>query len=130
MAWRAPLLRVEELEGERWALALELLSDGQQVIVADVVLTLGRPGLLTATARTGGQRPGEITAAAALADLARAESVLSEVRRSSPEFRELVLGREVELDVVVDLNTTTILVARSRHGHAAWADGSPLSIES
>jgi hypothetical protein len=43
-------LRVEDLAGERWALALERLRDGETVVVFDVAVSLGRPGAVTATA--------------------------------------------------------------------------------
>jgi hypothetical protein len=116
------------MAGKRWDLALELLRDGKPVVVADVVLRLSRPRLVTATARSAWSDPDRIDAADALEDLRRAESVLSEVRRVSPSFRELIAGRDIELEVVVDYSTGSLLVARSRDGgDAFWADASPLS---
>jgi hypothetical protein len=52
--------------------------------------------------------------------------VLSDLSDSSHELAELLAGRDIEIDVVVDYETGSILVATSRHGEAAWADGKPL----
>lgn len=125
MAWRGAF-RVDELAGERWVLALDLLRDGEQIVVADVVVSLGVPGVVAATARSAWSDVRLITKEAAAGDLRRAGSVLWQIARSSSEFCELVAGREAELEVVVDYSTGSILVASSRQGHAFWTDGTVL----
>lgn len=129
MAWRGSF-QTEDLTGERGALALDLLRDGQPVVVADVVLSLAAPGLVTATARSAWSSASRITSASALNDLARAGSVLAAANQASAPFRQLTNARETELAVVVDYSTGSTLVARSRNGSATWADGRPLSAES
>jgi hypothetical protein len=119
------VFRVDEPVGQRWELALDRLRTGERIVIADVALNLSPAGV-TVTAVSAWTDPQRITSEAALADIRRAELVLSDLSDSSHELAELFAGRDIEIDVVVDYETGSILVATSRHGETAWADGRPL----
>lgn len=117
--------RVDAVDDERWRLAVDVLGDGELVVLADIGLRV-TPGRVTATAVSAWSDPERISALDAHQDLSRAARTLHAAIESSPEFGALVADRDERLEVVVDYESGQALVASSEAGQEAWADGAPL----
>jgi hypothetical protein len=110
-------LRVDELEGQRWELALERLTQGETVIFRGVSLTL-LPGALRALAQiTWKTRP---TAALVREDIARAEEIVRDALDGSPDLKALVGNRSVEYHAIDDYGMGAVWLADLVDGKFTW----------
>jgi hypothetical protein len=112
-------LKVEESSGQRWNLALQLLADGETVILRGVSLTL-RPQVLEALVQSTWDLE-HATAETARADIARGERVVGALLESSEEFAKLVGDRTVEYRAIDDYGMGAIWFAELRDGRFQWA---------
>lgn len=93
----------DQLIGDRFDLAMELLAQGEFVIYRDVRLHIGRDGSLEC-AKPSSWQPENMTEERALEDLATVESVLGELKTSA-KFSQVISGRAVRLQLTDDYNT-------------------------
>ena len=117
--------RVDELTVDRRALAIERLRAGDRVVVRNAAICAARQGGLTATVASRSSDVSRVSADSAIGDLGRAV-VVDAMTDASAEFAADARGRTIELEVVVDYDTGSVLIARSTTGAATWADGRPL----
>lgn len=115
---RRGALWVDEPEGPRWELGLELLADGENVVCMGLGLTLASeslPGprqtepLLTVRVQTN--RADSLTAEHALAELENAEAGLNEIRRRSAAFSALVANRQTLFELIDDYGMGAVRLA-------------------
>lgn len=111
-------LKLDEMTGPRWSLALELLTQGETVIFDGVSLTL-IPGTLQVLVQTTWEL-SRVTPENARVDIARGERVVSTLLRSSREFSELVGARTIEYHAIDAYGMGAIWLAELRDGEFRW----------
>src|SRR2546430_15856638 len=91
VSMRKDVLRVDDPDGPRWALAMELLARGEFVVCMGLGVTLATEAhphprqlgtLLKVRVQT--RRPDSLTAEYAVAEIENAETGLDEIRQRSP----------------------------------------------
>jgi hypothetical protein len=110
-------LHVDEAEGSRWNLALELLGSGETIIFREVSLTK-MPECLRILVDTAWKT--EQTPARAREDIARAERVVQELLASNEDFVEAVGGRPIEYHAIDDYGMGAIWLAELRDDEFTW----------
>jgi hypothetical protein len=100
-------LWVDEPDGPRWALGLELLASGEDVVCMGLGLTLATETpshprqigpLLKVRVQT--RHPDSLTTEHARAEIENAEAGLDEIRQRSPAFAALVADREKLFELI------------------------------
>jgi hypothetical protein len=106
---RKNALWVDEPDGPRWALALELLASGEDVVCMGLGLTLATESpshprqvgpLLKVRVQT--RHADSMTAERARAEIENAEAGLDELRQRSPALAALVADRETLFELIDD----------------------------
>ena len=110
---------VDEPEGPRWNIALELLADGRPVRCMGLGLTLARgilghpvlPGSALTCALQTRHNSSSLTAEKAEAEIDNAEAGVTEIRERSPEFARLVSGRPIVYELLDDYGMGAVRLA-------------------
>jgi hypothetical protein len=115
---RKDALWVDEPDGPRWALALELLGGGEYVVCMGLGLTLAsetspEPRRLgrTLKVRVQTRRPDSMSADHARTEIQNAEAGLDEIRQRSPAFAALVGDREPLFELIDDYGMGAVRLA-------------------
>lgn len=111
---------VDEPSGERWALALERLKNGETVSVADVGLRLEESGDLTVMAISAWAEPSNVPTESARSDLGRAKRALDALIDADPTIRSLAKGRPPRLELIADYEIGSELIASMDGDELAW----------
>jgi hypothetical protein len=98
---------VEEPEGPRWKVALELLAEGKYISCMGLIFTFaketpresGEPGSTLKVRFETGHEWTTMTAEQAAADIENAEAGVSEICERSPEFARLIAGRPIRYEL-------------------------------
>ena len=115
---RKSALWVDEPEGPRWALAIELLAEGEDVVCMGLGLTLASEShpyprqlgsLLKVRVQTN--RRDSLTAEHARAELENAEAGLNEIRNRSAAFSALVGDRPTLFELIDDYGMGSVRLA-------------------
>src|SRR5690348_12481342 len=115
---RKDALWVDEPDGPRWALALELLASGDYVVCMGLGLTLAtetraEPRQLgrILKVRVQTRRPDSLTAEHARTEIENAEAGLDEIRQRSPAFAALVADRVPLFELIDDYGMGAVRLA-------------------
>ena len=115
---RKDALWVDEPDGTRWMLALELLASGEYVVCMGLGITLASETdpnprqlgpLLKVRIQT--DRPDSLTAEHARAEIENAEAGLEEIRQRSPAFAALVADRQTLFELIDDYGMGAVRLA-------------------
>jgi hypothetical protein len=117
-------LEVYELDGPRFALALERFQGGDAFSFQGVGFSINVRGGLECEVASSWQ-PENVTEATAESDLTRSEMVLAQLLRSSPAFAAAIAGRTVTHVLVDDYDIGTVELCRKTPEGTAWAPGFP-----
>lgn len=122
---------IDEPSGQRWQLALELLTtpDAETVLYRGIGLWNARdrsgqpsPGAFTATVQSS-RDIDWVTEATAREDLDRACATLTQLREASPEFDSVVGSRAIEYLLLDDYGMGAIHLAVLGPRGFEWLDG-------
>lgn len=96
----ADKFQVDEPHEQRWAAALQLLAEGQELVVyRGIGLSLSVPGLLVVEVPAWVDLDG-MPQDVATSDLSNAESMVLDLAKSDAAFAALASGRAVEVRLV------------------------------
>lgn len=109
-------LHLDELDGQRWELALDQWREGQTVVLRGVGITV-RPDDVRAAIDTTWKT--QIDETKVRADAARARGVVDQAV-AVPAFAEIVGNRDVVIEVIDDPGMGSYLVAEMRGDHLSW----------
>jgi hypothetical protein len=111
-------LWVDEPDGPRWALALELLARGEYVVCMGLGITLAtetpphpRQLGMVLKVRVQTNLRDSLTAEHARAEIENAEAGLEEIRQRSPAFAALVADRQTLFELIDDYGMGAVKVA-------------------
>jgi hypothetical protein len=92
--------QVDEAQGQRWAAALQLLAEAQELVVYQGIgLSLSTPGLVLVEVPTWVEVEG-MPQDIAMRDLSNAEALVRDLIKSDSAFAALASGRAVEVRLV------------------------------
>ena len=112
---------IDDPEGQRWELGLELLGQGKLIVLRDIGLRLEGESTL-AVVIPSSWLPQNVTDATAREDLQRGRRVVEELICANPEFASLVAEREISYELVDDYDTGYVLLGTpSSSGEVRWA---------
>jgi hypothetical protein len=111
---------VDEPSGERWALALELLKNGETVSVADVGLRLEESGDLTVMAISAWTDPSNVTTESARSDLGRAKRTLDALIDADATIRSLAESQPPRIELIADHEIGSELIASMDGDELVW----------
>ncbi len=110
-------LRVDEPQGQRFTVGLELLREGELIVLCGMGVRLVESELEIQVRSTG---PASITEATARRDLAFAVRTLSWVEKISPSFRALAADRVRRYLLIDDYHTGAIGLGEFRGRELRW----------
>jgi hypothetical protein len=119
-------LTVSELDGPRFALALERFRAGEAFSFRGVGFSIDSRGGLQCDVASSWQ-PENVTQATAESDLKRSEMALAELLGSSPGFAAAVAGRAVTHVLVDDYGFGAVALCRRTAEGTTWARGFPMA---
>jgi hypothetical protein len=109
--------RVDDFEGERGEVALELLGGGESVVVGDRICLTCTEGRLLVEVASAWHSVAAITQEVADAELRAAHETVDGLL-NDPAFAKVVGNRERQFELVIDYDTGSVLVATLHDGVA------------
>ena len=116
-------MRVTDLSGARYELAVERFRNGHAILFENVSLRLTHDEVRVSVAATW--QPESINEERARADFDTAAATLERLLQSSPQLANAVEDRDLKYELVHDYGGGGVLVARLVHGRVSWAAGFP-----
>ena len=113
---------VHELDGPRFASAMELLGSGLSFEFADVAFQISPDGSLTCVVDSSWDLP-MLTPSAAAKDLAAGWATFEYLLHSSSRFAAAVAGRRVVLQLVSDYGTGAVRICSDFRDRIEWSPG-------
>jgi hypothetical protein len=113
-------MKVNDIDGDRWKIALEMFADGHQMQFADVAFYLDRKNGEICVGSISAWEVGNLDRQLALAELARGKNVFEYLLAHSQEFREITKGFKPKFSLLSDYGTGSVEVCRLNGDAIIW----------